>query len=392
MLPFFFQHYDAFVDKYFVWDNGSTDRSIPMLEEHGSVEITHFDVDGDSFVEEEMRLGDTIWQGSDADYVILPDIDEHVYHPDLPAYLERCRDQGVTAIQSIGFEMVSNSFPRAKRPLVEQVTIGVRSLGLDRLCIFDPKALTATNFEAGRHGADPQGRVVWPPYPEVLLLHFKQLGAKYPIIRSAELRKGLKPGDIEKGWGTHYTWSARAIRANWKALKADAGPVPGLGELKHLDPSKYCEEERVVRQSKLVDEKWYLENYPDVEAASADPLLHFCIHGWREGRKPSLYFDPEWYCQTYPHLCREGSNPLFDFITRGEKEDAWPGPHFNTAWYRAEHGLSREESPLKHYMTARKADRVSPNPEFNLEAFCHDHPEVLSAAEDPFEAYCREQS
>src|ERR1700733_7363954 len=92
MLPFFFRHYDKIVDKYFIYDNGSTDGSIAMLEKHGRVEISHFE-SGDSFVEEERRLGDTMWRDSDADWVIITDIDEHIYHPDLTGYLKRCRDQ-----------------------------------------------------------------------------------------------------------------------------------------------------------------------------------------------------------------------------------------------------------------------------------------------------------
>jgi hypothetical protein len=391
MLPFFFRHYDQFIDRYFVFDNGSTDNSISMLEEHGSVEIAHFDVHGDSFVEEEVRLGDTIWRGSDADWVIITDIDEHIYHPTLAPYLQRCQRQGVTAIQSIGYEMISRSFPKGDRPLVELVTNGVRSLGHDRLCIFDPKALTETNYEPGRHAADPRGRVVWPAYPEVLLLHYKQLGVKYPIVRSAELRRGLKAGDIEKGWGLHYTWSAAHIRRNWRTLNSDAGPVPGLGTLKHIAPSKYCEEERVVRLSGLLDEKWYLEHYPDVESVNADPLIHFCIHGWREGRKPNFHFDPQWYSDMHRRSQVARRHPLFHFIIKGEKENAWPSPHFNTAWYRAEHRLSQSDSPLRHYLQRCKTGQVSPNPEFDAAEYCRKHPEILSLGKDPFEAYCSEQ-
>src|SRR5579863_5294939 len=157
LLPYFFRHYDVIVDRYFVFDNGSTDGSLALLQNHGRVEISHFDVAGDSFVEEECRMGDTIWRGSDADWVIITDIDEHIYHPDLNGYLQQCADRGITAIRSIGYEMVSDSFPKEDQPLYDLVTIGTRSTGLDRLCIFNPKAITATNFAPGRHQATPTG-------------------------------------------------------------------------------------------------------------------------------------------------------------------------------------------------------------------------------------------
>ncbi|WP_119302988.1 glycosyltransferase family 2 protein [Dongia deserti] len=42
MLPFFFRHYDDLVARYFVFDNGSTDRSIGMLKQHPKVTLGEF--------------------------------------------------------------------------------------------------------------------------------------------------------------------------------------------------------------------------------------------------------------------------------------------------------------------------------------------------------------
>ncbi len=389
MLPFFFKHYDDLVDQYFVFDNGSTDESIRMLEKHGRVKISHFDVPGDSFVDEERRLGDTMWRGSDADWVIITDIDEHIYHPNLPDYLQRCTGNNVTAIRSIGYEMVSDCFPSETQRLFELVTIGSRSAGHDRLCIFNPSAITKTNFGPGRHVAKPEGRVVWPLCPEILLLHYKQLGVEYTTARSAELRQGLRSRDLAEGWGVHYTWSADQIAANWRLTKAAAGPVPGLGTLRHIEPAKYLEDERIVELSGLLDDAWYLDTYPDIQWAGANPHSHFCIHGWKEGRKPNFYFDAEWYCTTYPEMHTSGRNPLCDYVVRGEKEGAWPSPRFNTAWYRAEHRLSPDESPLRHYLKQRTTGFVSPLPDFDVVEYCKSHPEVKAAGVDPFESYCK---
>jgi hypothetical protein len=390
MLPYFFRHYDRIVDKYFVFDNGSTDASLSMLENHERVEITPFEVPGDSFVEEERRLGDTIWRHSNADWVIITDIDEHIYHPYLIDYLRRCKERNITAIQSIGYEMVSDTFPSAAEPLTELVVMGVRSGGHDRLCIFNPKAVTATNFGPGRHKAKPEGRIVWPEYPEALLLHYKQLGKQYLVARSAELRRGLRSRDLQSSWGVHYTWSAAKIAANWRKMKKASGPVPGLGTLKHMEPAKYFEEERILRQSGLVDQEWYLVAYPDVESAGADPVVHFCVHGWKEGRRPNFYFDPEWYCANYPELHTDGRNPLYEYVVAGERKSAWPSPLFNTGWYRVEHGLSEGESPLRHYLRRRLKGLVSPLPEFDVVGYCQSHPEILTAGDDPFENYCKQ--
>ncbi len=389
MLPFFFRHYDPIVDQYFVFDNGSTDGSLALLEEHGSVEIAHFDVHGNSFCDEERRLSDTIWRHSDADWVIITDIDEHIYHPRLIDYLQRCLEQGITAIQSVGFEMVSDHFPDGAGPLTELVTNGTRSIGHNRLCIFNPREITETHFSVGRHQAAPAGRVVWPEYPEVLLLHYKQLGLEYPVARSAELRTGLRSEDLANRWGAHYTWNADEIVRRWHELDAVSGPVPGLGSLKHIEPANYFNDERIVEQSGLFDAAWYLAAHPDVEEAGADAFAHYCNHGWKEDRQPNFYFHPQWYCANYPDLCTPGRNPLCDYVEFGEREGASPSPLFDTSWYRNEHGLSADESPLRHYMRRRGSGLVGPIADFDVILYCKEHPEVLAAGRDPFEDFCR---
>jgi hypothetical protein len=389
MLPYFFRHYDDIVDRYFIFDNGSTDGSLSLLNEHQRVELSHFEVRGDSFVEEERHLGNSVWRHSDADWVIVTDIDEHIYHPNLNAYLQRCADQGITAIQSIGYEMVSNAFPTSDELLTQLVTTGTRSIGHNRLCIFNPKELTETNFNAGRHRATPTGNVVWPSYPEVLLLHYKQLGTEYPVARSAELRQGLRPGDLNKQWGLQYTWTPEQIIANWQQVLAASGPVPGLGILKHIEPAKYFEDEQIVHQSGLFDAQWYLTEYPDVSAAGSGAFAHYCNHGWRERRRPNFYFSPEWYSANYPALCTTGRNPFCDFVEFGEKRNARPSPFFDTQWYREQYGLGPETSPLLHYLGRRSTGQVSPLPSFDVMAFCKKHPEVVASGNDLFEEYSK---
>jgi hypothetical protein len=76
-------------------------------------------------------------------------------------------------------------------------------------------------------------------------------------------------------------------------------------------------------------------------------------------------------------------------VARGEREGAWPSPLFNPEWYRAEHELSAEESPLRHYLSQRTRGRVSPLPDFDVVEYCQSHPEVLTAGDDPFEDHCK---
>ena len=43
MLPFFFNHYDTWVDRYYIHDDGSTDGSLDILHAHPKVEVRRFE-------------------------------------------------------------------------------------------------------------------------------------------------------------------------------------------------------------------------------------------------------------------------------------------------------------------------------------------------------------
>ncbi len=136
-------------------------------------------------------------------------------------------------------------------------------------------------------------------------------------------------------------------------------PVPGLpapaGARAERDP---LDVRAVFEKSGLFQAAWYLREYQDVLAAGTDPLEHFCRDGWREGRKPNPHFDPAWYLRTYAAEVGPDTNPLLDYIVAGEAAGRKPGPDFDPAKYRLRHGLSAEQSPLRHYLAPGVVVRV----------------------------------
>jgi FkbM family methyltransferase len=229
MLPHFFRHYSPLVDRFFIFDNGSTDGSVEALAGDERVRLSHFRSHSESFVDTELQLSEEMWKNSrgSADWVFVVDMDEHVYHEDLPSYLRLCQERSVTAIKALGYEMVADTFPNTTQRLCDIVTRGVRCPELhDKLVLFDPSAITRTNFAPGRHSASPEGRVEWPALAEVLLLHFKKLGLEYEVFRSAELRTGLGSRDIEMKWGYQYLLSPDEIAERFKRAAQLARPIP----------------------------------------------------------------------------------------------------------------------------------------------------------------------
>lgn len=108
-----------------------------------------------------------------------------------------------------------------------------------------------------------------------------------------------------------------------------------------------------LERSGYFDREWYLDQYPDVRAAGADPFRHFVEHGFREGREPNGLFDSTWYLERNRDVAEAGFSALEHYMLHGEREGRPPHPLFDPTWYEQHqivglraHGLT----PLQHYL------------------------------------------
>jgi Glycosyl transferase family 2 len=227
MLPYFFRYYDPLISKYFIYDNGSTDRSIEMLKANDRVSLGHFEVFGDSFVVAAQNYYNECWKQSreQTDWVIVCNIDEQIYHPNLKGYLSACKRKGISLVIPKGYDMVSDTFPRTEEPLHKIVNFGMRNRINDKPQVFNPTRISEINFAPGRHTARPTGEVTIPWTKKVKLLHFKFLGLEYLMRRHSELRDRLKPRDIERGLGHHYLWDEEMNTKVFQRAKSRAKRV-----------------------------------------------------------------------------------------------------------------------------------------------------------------------
>ena len=80
---------------------------------------------------------------------------------------------------------------------------------------------------------------------------------------------------------------------------------------------KICE---AVVDSKLFDEGYYLEEYPDIKKFRLDPLLHYILFGYKEGKLPSIKFDGNYYLNLYKDVKKSNFNPLIHYILYGKAQ------------------------------------------------------------------------
>ena len=225
MLPFFFRHYDPLVSRYFIFDDHSSDGSLDLMRAHPNVEVESFvRSDPDSFTLSELSMSNECWKRSrgSADWVIVIDIDEHLFHPDLTEVLMRYKTLGITIVPALGYQMISEKFPRPDARLCEAHPCGAPWNIYSKVALFDPSAITEINYDAGRHHASPMGRVIAPANDELLLLHYKFLGLTRTHARHQQQRGGLRSKDLESGWGYQYCWSEAELRNAWRECARNA--------------------------------------------------------------------------------------------------------------------------------------------------------------------------
>ncbi len=105
----------------------------------------------------------------------------------------------------------------------------------------------------------------------------------------------------------------------------------------------------IIIDSGLFDFEWFKLKYPDI--SGHDEILHFCIHGYKEGRLPNPFFDTSWYVNQYSINDKE--NPLVHYITHGSKQRFNTSPKFDTTLYLKEYPEVERLNvdPLSHYLT-----------------------------------------
>jgi len=171
---------------------------------------------------------------------------------------------------------------------------------------------------------------------------------------------------------------------------------------------RISKEYRMVLESGLFDEDWYLSEYPVVQELGADPIEHYLNIGYLEGKDPNPLFSSTWYLTRYEDVKANGDNPFIHFLNQGHKERRDPHPLFQLQWYfhfnpdcesgdmnpllhyfkhgsqegRKVHPLfddqfyirqanlnPEEENPLYHYLIAGWKEGLNPNPFFDVKYY-----------------------
>ncbi len=76
----------------------------------------------------------------------------------------------------------------------------------------------------------------------------------------------------------------------------------------------------ILSNTPLFDAEWYLQQYPEVAEAQADPISHYLLLGASIGYNPSKDFYTKAYLNTYQDVKNQGINPLLHYEIHEKNE------------------------------------------------------------------------
>lgn len=218
LIPFVLRYYKKICDQIYVYDNYSTDETPQIAREFGA-HVTQFGIPGKLDDLEYLKIKNNCWKKSEADYVIVCDTDEVLWHDMLLLGLRTARMKGATMFDTIGFNIYSKNWPKLN---LLELNTGVYADGYSKNIIFDPSAIREMNYNPGAHRCKPMGNIVvsnFNPY----VLHYRNIGPFDDILnRRKTYQSRMSHMNKVKGYGSHYTWTEAKIRKEYdeKMLKS----------------------------------------------------------------------------------------------------------------------------------------------------------------------------
>jgi glycosyltransferase involved in cell wall biosynthesis len=210
ILPHLLKHYLAFCEQVTILDNNSTDNSVEIIKSFPNTDIIPWDSKDELNDALYLKLKNHVWKSSVgvADYVIVGDTDEFLYHENMIDFLIQSKQKGVTVFRPVGYHMVADEDLNLKidDDLIKIVNKGVRAEVLDKLMMFDCNKISNINYSIGCHSARPEGEVVLSD-KELKMLHYKFLGLEDHKLKQTIRGERLSDFNKQHGFGLYYLFN-----------------------------------------------------------------------------------------------------------------------------------------------------------------------------------------
>ena len=220
LLPHLLKHYLNFCDKVYIMDNFSTDNSVDIVNSFNNTEVIQYDSGGQVRDDIYIQVKNSCWKKSVgiADYVIVGDADEFLYHEDFLSFVEKSFEDGITIFRPTGYHMVADIDFNIKPDddIFEKVKNGIQVDVLNKLMMFNCNKIKEINYNIGCHFANPIGDVKYSINNGLKMLHYKFLGVDDHIKRNSIRRERLSDFNKKYGFGSYYLYSDNEVVEDYK--------------------------------------------------------------------------------------------------------------------------------------------------------------------------------
>ena len=223
-------HYSQFCNKISIIDNCSTDNTAKIVEQYMQTPVNNCNYEfiqygSNNQIRDDyyLHLKNSVWKNSKADYVIVCDMDELLYHTNIKEVLLLCHKNNVALPLVQGYNMYSETFPdNYDLPITTQAVRGVRATNFDKQIIFSPKFVDEILFFLGAHGCNPifiKGYVPSKSTEALKLLHYKYIGYDYLLEKHSQYAARLSDYNKKNMFGAEYLKGEKHIKECFDQLR-----------------------------------------------------------------------------------------------------------------------------------------------------------------------------
>jgi len=208
MIPYLMRHYGQFARVIFLEGN-STDNTIELATSLGA-EVWHYDMPDELDDTLHVKIKNECWLGSTADWVMVVDADEFIYHPDL---VNRLSTIDSSIIIPTFHNMFSDVFPTTDGQIYDEVKYGTVDGGIWRSkpIIFKPGEIQSMNWHPGSHVASPVGNVLYNYGSGIKILHMRFLSREWVYEHYYKNSHRMSKTNLANDFAGQYFWDHEII-------------------------------------------------------------------------------------------------------------------------------------------------------------------------------------
>lgn len=217
-------HYKQFCNKITIFDNYSDDGTDEIAKSLGC-EVKKFGIKGVLSDQEYLIVKNNCWRNSDADWIIVCDADEILYHPRIYDVLLDSVGKA-TLFKTYGWQVFSEKLP--SETWLEE-TNGFHDPNYSKFIIFNPKEIKEVNYVLGCHVARFKGNLRYAD-DTLTLLHYRNVGGPERLVqRHASYRPRMSNYNLKWNLGGHYLYEDERRRKEWQEQYEKSGTLFGGG-------------------------------------------------------------------------------------------------------------------------------------------------------------------